>query len=367
MYLVQILVVILTTAVRFTNGLVSPAPPPPPPPPPSFLQRAWDALSRQSPSTSSFNGGSTVAEPTVEDGNRFLQELNLQASVTPARFGIASPEVIPFLFTAAVGTALRLGSGIWGLQYSVSLTKFNPTEYAVTSLLGNSYQTNETVAYDGCSRVLEFPLILYDSEDSPECRLVREACSMLSLNVTIRPIPQGGKRFRRDLEEINSGIRTVPSQPPRLVDPNTGREISQWTNIRDYLFLKYGDNRIPWTLKENIGTISTATLSTLCASSGRARLSNAPKLPLLLWSYEGSPFCKRVRNQLNQLELEHTVCFTPRGSPNRQRFFRSTQGDGRFQVPFLQDPNTGVELFESEAIVEYLEKVYACNVVVDYM
>ena len=32
---------------------------------------------------------------------------------------------------------------------------------------------------------------------------------------------------------------------------------------------------------------------------------------------------------------------------------------GRFQVPFLEDPNQGVCLFESKDIVEYLNKTYA--------
>ena len=31
---------------------------------------------------------------------------------------------------------------------------------------------------------------------------------------------------------------------------------------------------------------------------------------------------------------------------------------GRFQVPFLVDPNTGIEMFEGAEIVEYLEAVY---------
>jgi glutathione S-transferase len=28
------------------------------------------------------------------------------------------------------------------------------------------------------------------------------------------------------------------------------------------------------------------------------------------------------------------------------------------QVPFLEDPNTGLAMFESKAIIEYLEKTY---------
>ena len=44
-----------------------------------------------------------------------------------------------------------------------------------------------------------------------------------------------------------------------------------------------------------------------------------------------------------------------RGSPNRDRMIKE---QGRFQVPFLRDPNTGAELYESAAIVDYLNDVY---------
>lgn len=35
-----------------------------------------------------------------------------------------------------------------------------------------------------------------------------------------------------------------------------------------------------------------------------------------------------------------------------------TQKTGLFQVPYIIDPNTGVEMFESQQIVKYLETVY---------
>jgi glutathione S-transferase len=35
------------------------------------------------------------------------------------------------------------------------------------------------------------------------------------------------------------------------------------------------------------------------------------------------------------------------------------QAHGRVQVPYLQDPNTGASLFESDKIVDYLESTYA--------
>ena len=34
---------------------------------------------------------------------------------------------------------------------------------------------------------------------------------------------------------------------------------------------------------------------------------------------------------------------------------------GHFQVPYLEDPNAGVYLFESSAIVKYLEDTYAAS------
>jgi glutathione S-transferase len=77
--------------------------------------------------------------------------------------------------------------------------------------------------------------------------------------------------------------------------------------------------------------------------------------PLKLWGYEGSPFVKPVRETLCGLGLPHTMVNSARGSANRDRMVAAT---GRFQVPYLEDPNTGAQLFESAGIVKYLESVY---------
>lgn len=91
-------------------------------------------------------------------------------------------------------------------------------------------------------------------------------------------------------------------------------------------------------------------------SGGICKPSNPPELPLTLWAYEGSPFVKLVKEKFCELQLMHMEISCPPGSANQQQMFSE---QGRFQVPFLQDPNTGVELFESKAIVEYLEKQYS--------
>lgn len=48
--------------------------------------------------------------------------------------------------------------------------------------------------------------------------------------------------------------------------------------------------------------------------------------------------------------------YRPRPGGKREAFFLK---HGRVQVPYLEDPNTGTALFESAAIVAYLESRYA--------
>lgn len=71
--------------------------------------------------------------------------------------------------------------------------------------------------------------------------------------------------------------------------------------------------------------------------------------------YEASPFCKVVREELCELELPHLQRSCARGSPKRQELFERR---GRFQAPYLEDPNTGVAMFESSAIIKYLQETY---------
>lgn len=77
--------------------------------------------------------------------------------------------------------------------------------------------------------------------------------------------------------------------------------------------------------------------------------------PLTLWGYEGSPFVRPVRETLNRLGLRHIMVNCARGSSNRDLLFEKT---GLFQVPYLEDPNSGVNMFESAEIVKYLVSAY---------
>ena len=65
--------------------------------------------------------------------------------------------------------------------------------------------------------------------------------------------------------------------------------------------------------------------------------------------------CIRDR-KLVELELPHLMRTVGRGSPKRQEL---KDRRGTFQAPYIEDPNTGVAMFESSAIVKYLEEQYA--------
>jgi hypothetical protein len=204
-------------------------------------------------------------------------------------------------------------------------------------------------------------------EGNANCRLVREACSLLSLTVQIRPQRRPSRGGRKKEPKSSPLIIAVP----RLQDPNTGIELKIKNDdvqpILSYLFKTHGNNggNLPWTMQNNYFAKGSATVglaSRFLTSSPSA--SDPPELPLTLWSYESSPFCKVVTETLGQLGLTHTVIYTPRGSRNRQRMLDHF---GRFQAPFLQDPNTGVTLWESQAICEYLQKQYGKSTTVRYL
>ena len=63
-----------------------------------------------------------------------------------------------------------------------------------------------------------------------------------------------------------------------------------------------------------------------------------------------------VRETLSGLGLNHVMINCARGSANREKMFQKT---GRFQVPYLEDPNTGVCMYESGEMVKYLLAAYS--------
>ena len=300
---------------------------------------------------------SAKALPTRKDGEAFLKELQLESSTTP-KLAQAPSSAIPALVFASFPALFRLASGIFSLNYRLDLVKqdsASPADYSYLKL--DPFQTKES----GFSKIPQFPVVLYETENSPNCRALREACSMLSLTVRFRPMDSKTSN-NRYASQIPPGAKG-----PVLNDPNTGREIVDVDEAIEYLFAKYGAGQVPWTLSNRaylvISSFLGLSLSRLAVMSTPPQVLS-PEEPVTLWAYEGSPFCLLVRQVLDKMKLEHTIKYAPRGSPNRQLLYEQ---EGRFQVPCFEDPNTGVVLFESSAIVEYLCKVYGRNLAVKYM
>ncbi|CAK0862139.1 unnamed protein product [Prorocentrum cordatum] len=202
------------------------------------------------------------------------------------------------------------------------------------------------------------PLILYEYEGSPFCRKVREALSMLDVSCEMRPCPGARSGFSRQLAD-RTGRMTVPY----LVDPNSGREMFESDDIVDYLFDAYGPGRgeVPFFLREPFSAVTGGYATMLRGLAGSspdpaALPGNTERRALELWGYDASPFVKLVREKLCSLMLPHVLVPCARGSANRDIMMEQT--GVQFQVPFLRDANTGVELFEAAEICEYLDAVY---------
>lgn len=218
------------------------------------------------------------------------------------------------------------------------------------------------------------PLRLYDIEGCPYCRAVREVFTALHLDVDIYPCPKGGNRFRPEAQRLGGKL-----QFPLLVDPNTNTVMYESVDIIDYLFRTYAGRPVPGAYRPRLLKTPAAVVAEglRLARGIRARASRAPAQPLELWSFEASPYTRLVRERLTELEIPyvlHNVAkerwqdigpavmrlrpgpYEPVPGGKRDAHYRRF---GHMQVPFLIDPNTGVEMLESSQIIDYLEQTYA--------
>ena len=75
------------------------------------------------------------------------------------------------------------------------------------------------------------------------------------------------------------------------------------------------------------------------------KVGKRPEQPLELWEFEACPYCRKVREALTTLDLEATIYPCPKRGP-RFREELIARG-GKAQFPYLHDPNTGKEMYES--------------------
>lgn len=198
------------------------------------------------------------------------------------------------------------------------------------------------------------PLELYDFERCPHGRKVREALTELDLDHVWRTSAHGAATRAA---AIALGGR---ARFPLLYDANTGKHLYEAERIIDYLWSTYAGPRPRWQrLVAPLDTVGSALASRLRARGRRVRpgleARVQPAQLLELWSFEASPYCRKVREVLCELDLHALVHNVgKRGSGRPELVSRG----GKMQVPYLEDPNTGVALYESDDIIAYLEATY---------
>jgi glutathione S-transferase len=195
-------------------------------------------------------------------------------------------------------------------------------------------------------------LILYELEWCPFSRLVREALSELDLDAVIKPCPPGDREHHAELEQ--QGQSTIPY----LIDRSAGVQLGESPQIIEHLFARYGDGSpVPLRYRGALA-LQTSKLATELRGGklNYERPARRPEQRLELWNYEGSPYCRLVREQLGKLGLSYLSRNLARASPRREEF-RSRYG--LLQFPRLYDPNTKIGLFETDAIMSYLKAHYA--------
>ncbi|MCB9658273.1 MAG: glutathione S-transferase N-terminal domain-containing protein [Sandaracinaceae bacterium] len=218
-------------------------------------------------------------------------------------------------------------------------------------------------------------LTLFDAEGDADSRLVREALTELDVDLRIVPVPEGGQRHRGALVALGGGSARVP-----LLHDAGADVVAQGKGaILRHLFVTYrpDDPRVP--LRYRFGATSSKLATRVRKGRGlRATEGRPAAQDLELYSFESSPFSRLVRERLTELELayllhnlgkEQRADIGPAGKtltfgkpyapvPGGKREKLLARG-GRIQVPYLIDPNTSTALYESRAILEYLDRTYA--------
>ncbi|CAN1277371.1 hypothetical protein LINPERPRIM_LOCUS16304 [Linum perenne] len=297
-------------------------------------------------------GSSTTAATTTgreeESAAKFTAPTGFKTP-EPKRFAVR-PDKGMDIAGAALALFFRFGTGVFLDGYSVSFVDKDeiPSGQYALELFGKKVKETSKLGPRP-----EKPIEIYEFESCPFCRKVREIVAVLDLDVLFYPCPRNGPNFRPKAIELGG-----KKQFPYMVDPNTGTAMYESDQIIKYLVDKYGNGEVPIMLSLGLLTLIHYCFNYLVnAIQGQSyRPSKLPPQPLEIWAYEGSPFCKLVREVLVELELPHIYRSCARGSPKRQILYDKT---GTFQAPYLEDPNTGVQMYESAEIIEYLTATYA--------
>src|SRR5690606_20790752 len=136
----------------------------------------------------------------------------------------------------------------------------------------------------------------------------RDVLTELDLGYVSHPVPTGSRN--RATVEARGG----KAQFPYLVDPNTGRELYESEDIIDYICATYGARPRPRWMRwlGPLDTVGASVASAIRPRGGKRAVPGATEREpleqtLVLYSFEASPYCRKVREALHELDLDFRV------------------------------------------------------------
>ena len=147
-------------------------------------------------------------------------------------------------------------------------------------------------------------------------------------------------------------------------------------DIIEYLWETYGQGAAPKRGPLAVPSSGLASAMRLWRGSFAKTSARAPEEPLVLYSFEASPYSRLVREVLAEMELPYLLRSMAKEKAGdigtswlrlERGEYRPVRGGrrealeemgGKIQVPYLIDPNAGVAMYESSDIIDHLRQTY---------
>lgn len=107
----------------------------------------------------------------------------------------------------------------------------------------------------------------------------------------------------------------------------------------------------------DVATSSLASgLALVAGFSASHPVQRQPEKLLELYEFEACPFCRKAREALSMFDLDARIFPCPSKGERFRKVVKERGGQSQF--PFLVDPNTDRQLYESDEIIRYLAQTY---------
>lgn len=159
------------------------------------------------------------------------------------------------------------------------------------------------------------------------------------------------EEIKYDLKVEGQRFAVAQGQLPAVAGASLGLFLRAGTGalVQGYTPALTETDETKYTL-QNVGGRMLEETSPAIASFKR------PEKPIAIYEFDACPFCKKVREMVCFLDLDVLFYPCPQGGPNFRPEAVAKGGKSRF--PYMEDPNTGAAMYESDDIIKYLADTY---------